>query len=453
MYTYIQNFSFENNKLLIILLCLSVLFILNLVIFWNHYFNEIGFPHDFSHSMYGRIALASTLISQGVFPQWIPFQEMGYPLSMQPFSQFLFYPFFWVFPVLGIQYTLQNAIIFQTLHIFVGSVGMFFFLNYMFKSYRYALLGAIAFSFFGGFYSHAPYHFFVPAYAISPWLFYIFTLNIDRPTLRRVVLFIPIVIFVFATGSYFGHFIAGIFMITLFIIFQTLNGFRLGIGKQKSFFIGIVLIGLVILGLSISTIYLGPLVQYGDELRRHDESYVQKERNVFENKIFYQSFLGIVKYDSTAFSQGLYLGVPILVFASFVPLYSLKKYWVFLMLLIIATLMVMEKSFFYQIVTSIIPPLGFAVRTIAEYGIFVAIPIFIFAIIGLKTIVERKVTLKTFLIRTSFITAWFSYGTFVLFSHQPIWFDHGTDSIVQILLTSILILVVLIFLIGFFFIK
>jgi len=454
MYTDLQNFSFKNNKLLIIFLCLTVLFILNLVIFWNHYFNEMGFPLDFSHSYYGRIALASTLISQGVFPQWIPFQEMGYPLSMDPhFTHSMFYPFFWIFSVLGIQYTLQNAVILQSLHIFMGSVGMFFFLNYMFKSYRYALLGAIAFSFFGGFYSNAPYPDMIIAFAISPWMFYVFTLNIDRPALRRVVLFIPIVIFVFTNGSYPGHFVAGIFMITLFIILQTLNGFRLGIGKQKSFFIGIVLIGLMILGLSVSMIYLGPFLQYGDELKRLDEDYVQKKQNVFQNENFHQSFLGIVIYDSTEFTAGLYLGLPILVFASFVPLPSLKKYWVFLMLLIIATLMVIENSFFYQIMTSIIPPLGYSIRTIAEYGAFIAIPIFVFAIIGLKAIVERKVTKKTFLIRTAFISTWFSYGIFLLFSNHRIWKDHGTDSVVQILLTNIIILVVLIFFIAFFFIR
>jgi len=431
---------------------LTILFILNLGIFWDHYFNEVGFPNDFARGYYGKIAFASTLIEQGIFPQWIPFQQMGYPLSLQPQFGLIFNPSFWIFPALGISYTLHNATILQTLHVFAGSVGMFFFLNYVFKSYRYALLGAIAFSFFGGFYSNAPYPDMIRAFAISPWLFYVFTLNIDRPTLCRKVLFIPIVIFVFATGSYPGHFIAGIFMITLFIIFQTLNGFRLSNGKQKSFFIGILLIGLTILGLSISMIYFGPFLQYGDELTRFDENYIPRNQNTF-NEYYYQLFLRLVTYDNYRFDAGLYLGLPILVFASFVPLSSLKKYWIFLMLLIIGTLMVLEKSFFYQIMTSIIPPLGFSTRTISEYGAFIAIPIFIFAIIGLKAIVERKVTLKTFLIRTGFIGTWFSFGIFLLFLHDGIWERHGADDVFERLLVTVIVLIVLIFSIVIFSMK
>jgi len=87
--------SIQKNKTITILVCLTVLFVLNLVIFWDHYFNEIGYPIDFSKRYYATPAFFTTLISQGEFPQWNPFQSMGYPIFMNPQSG-IFYPFVWL---------------------------------------------------------------------------------------------------------------------------------------------------------------------------------------------------------------------------------------------------------------------------------------------------------------------------------------------------------------------
>ena len=124
-----------------------------------------------------------------------------------------YYPFFWFFSLLSIPYTLDAAVIFQVLHVLLGSIGMFFFLKYMFKSSRYALIGAIAFQFFGGFFANAQHADIVRAFAIMPWIFYVFTLNLEKPTLSRRVLFIPIVIFFLATGGFPGNLISSIFII------------------------------------------------------------------------------------------------------------------------------------------------------------------------------------------------------------------------------------------------
>jgi len=440
-----QNSSFLQNKLLLIFCCLIILFILNLAIFWDHYFNETGFPLDFSKAYYARIAFASTLIEQGIFPQWVPFQQMGYPTALHPHFGLLYYPFFWVFPALSIPYTLHNAVVFQTLHIFAGSVGMFFFLNLMFKSYKYALLGAIAFQFFGGFFTNSPYPDMIRAYAIAPWMFYVFTLNVEKPTISRRALFIPIVVFVMTTGSYSGHFIASIFMMGTFIVFQSFNGLRCGIGKRKSFLIGIVLFSLTALGLVFSVIYLGPFLQHVDELKRLDEDFLEMlPHNNLRIIDFHHTFLRIVIPDQLGFAPPLYVGLPILVFASFVPITLLRKYWMFLVMMMIGILMVLENSFFYQTMESVFPPLGFSRRTIAEYVVFIVIPIFIFAIIGLKSILEQKIRLKTFAVRTAFIASWFSSGIFLLFSNNSLLENFDHDFIIKrLMMTSFLLIIMM----------
>src|SRR5437016_6109159 len=126
-----HKWFFENNIIFYIFLSIQ-----NIAIFWEHYFNNVGFPWDFNMSYYAWPAFWTTAISMGIFPQWIPYQAIGYPLAINAQSG-LYYPIFWIFPLLHIAYTLHAAIIVQVLHILFGSIGMFLLLNLIFKSPRY----------------------------------------------------------------------------------------------------------------------------------------------------------------------------------------------------------------------------------------------------------------------------------------------------------------------------
>ena len=101
----VKNSSF----ILISLLALSVQ---NIIIYFNHYFNRIGFPWDFDKSYYVSPAFWTTAVNLGIFPQWVPFQAMGYPLFLKANAAF-HYPFYWIFPLFSIPYTLQDAVFFQ----------------------------------------------------------------------------------------------------------------------------------------------------------------------------------------------------------------------------------------------------------------------------------------------------------------------------------------------------
>src|SRR5688572_20599664 len=80
----------------------SILAIQNLVIFQNHYFRDYGFPWDFIQGYYGMVAFWTSVVSQGVFPSWMPFDSMGIPFNLMMQSG-LHYPLFWVFPILNIE--------------------------------------------------------------------------------------------------------------------------------------------------------------------------------------------------------------------------------------------------------------------------------------------------------------------------------------------------------------
>ena len=61
---------------------------------------------------------------------------------------------------------------------------MFFFLSALFKSPKYAIIGAIAFQFFGGFYANSEHVDIVRGFVLLPWLFYVFTLDMEKPKIN-----------------------------------------------------------------------------------------------------------------------------------------------------------------------------------------------------------------------------------------------------------------------------
>ncbi len=397
------------------LIFIVILFIQNLLTFQNHYFHQSGFPWDFAKGYFAIPAFWTTAVSEGVFPQWMPFQSMGYPLLLNAQTA-LYYPMLWIFPILNIPFTLQADVIFQVLHVFLGSVGMFFFLKMMLKSPRYALIGAIAFQFFGGFYANSQHQDIIRAFALMPWLFYVLTLDTQRPYITLRNFFIPIVIFFIATGGYPGIFISTIFVMTLFIFFQAFNIYSHNYGVKKVIRVGGSLLMLTILGISLSMIHLGPFIFHGEELTRlgvtippEDFFGLQKEHVVGFFMPTDKTFPGRVGLAST------FITLPILVFITFYSGSDFKKYWPFFAILGIAILMALGPGFiFWDGISSIFPLLGASKFLLSDYRIFIAIPIILFGILGLKSIIERKLSRKNLAIRTGIIFPLYFLGAFGL---------------------------------------
>jgi len=323
----------------------------------------------------------------------------------------------------------------------------------MFKSSRYALLGAVAFQFFGGFYANSQHVDIVRAFAISPWLFYVFTLNLERPALRRKVLFIPIVLYVLATGAYPGNYISSIFIMSLFVGLQGINGFILGIGKRKSVVIVVAMLGLMLLGLAISMVHLGPFLQFGDELSGFDLTR-SVPQNVLELGHFPGFFMSNNPIPGEISMSSTFLTLPIIIFASFFPISSIKKYWIFFGIIIVAILMAVgNQTFFWNTITSLVPELELSRFQFSDYRIFIAIPLMIFAIAGLKAVVEGKFTLKTFFLRIGFILSWFLLGISLLIANSSDSFFLDLELLNQQVALAIVILGVTLSVLGYFVLK
>ncbi|NJL61982.1 MAG: hypothetical protein HC903_09275 [Methylacidiphilales bacterium] len=285
-----------------------------------------GFPWDFSMAYYAMTAFWTTAIKFGTFPHWIPFQSMGYPFSMNLQSG-IYYPPLWVFPIFNIQYTLQNAVRFQCLHILFGSIGMFLLLRINFKS-KYALIGAIAFQFFGGFYSNSQHVDIIRAYALATWLFYACTLdNSHQPRLLFRNLLISPILYLLATGGYPGNFISSLFVLSIYILLQL--GSYLIINKEskkihKTAVLLVMTFGLMILGICMASIHLGPAWLYRGELTRHETSYGLEKLGLWLEHIpglFLSSRLLPGEISMTS----AYVTLPIFFLLFFIPYKQLKK--------------------------------------------------------------------------------------------------------------------------------
>ena len=390
-----------------VLIALAGLFFQNLLIFWNHYFLGYIFRLDFARAYYAKTAFITTAIDLGHFPTWVPFQNMGFPLIVN-IQNGLYYPFFLIFPLFDIQYTLNASAIFHILHIFAGSVGLFLFLNLVFKSSRYAFVGAVAFQFFGGFFSATGFPDILRAFALAPWLFYFFTFsNNNNPWSKRMFL-IPIGIFLMFTGIYPGSIISGLFIFGIYSVLQTFNR---NFSDLKFIHLKTlaIIFGLMILGIGLSMIHLGPWLDNLDQIYRldHIDELIRQQLSfaALPSLFMPSNFITEVGF---GWQISLYVTLPILILACFVPFSLIKKYWIYGVVLTLGFLMAAgSNSFLWQLLGSLIPPLTFSRLPISDYKIFIAIPMIIFALLGLKTIVERKINMRYFSFRSIFVISWF----------------------------------------------
>jgi len=285
----------------------------------------------------------------------------------------------------------------------------------VFKSPKYAIIGAVAFQFFGGFYANSEHVDIIRGLVFVPWLFYALSLDFEKPAITKKALFIPIIIFLIATGAHPGIFISSVFIMTLFVILQTLNMFSKGFGKRKSLTIGGSLFGLLSLGLVLSVIHLGPFIQFGDEqlLRFDDRS--QLRYHLFTIEQFPGFFMSNTAIPGEPSMTSTFLTLPILIFASFITWTFIKKFWIFFVIFAIGILMSFgNQTTFWIWLGSAIPILEFSRLPVSDYRIFVGLPIIVFAISGLKSIIERQITLRSFTFRIPFILSWFVFGIILL---------------------------------------
>lgn len=209
------------------------------------------------------------LIKQGIFPEWMSFQAMGFPflLSMQ---SGVFYAPFWFFGLFDhAPYTLQAAVIFQVLHVLLGAIGCWMYARLMGMSISAALFVAVAFQFFGGFYSNSMHADIIRAFAYLPWLFWCVYITREQTALSGRNLFAPLIIALFITGSYPGNVAAQLFALIVGAVLFWVSDLVERPGKALQItLLHCQVAGLCLLGLLLASVYLWPTFELKSYLVR-----------------------------------------------------------------------------------------------------------------------------------------------------------------------------------------
>ncbi len=247
---------------------LLVLFAENLVLFSRHYFAGAGFPWDFVGAYYAAPAFWTQAVQHGMFPQWMPYQWLGYPFFLN-IQTSLFYPPLWLFPALHIPYTLHAAIVLQCLHVLAGSLGMYALLRVLLRSRREALIGAFAYQFFGGFFSNAEHVDIVRAFAFSPWLLYTLSIRRSDPAIPRRLLAAPLAMFAFVTGAYPGATLGAFAVGGVYPLLQAAFASAGKPGERRRSAIRVALaFAMLAIGIGMAAAAIGPPLLYRQEFAR-----------------------------------------------------------------------------------------------------------------------------------------------------------------------------------------
>lgn len=395
---------------------IAILAAQNLVIFYNHYLHDYGFPWDFPQGYFGIVVYWTSLVSKGYFPTWIPFAQMGYPMEFL-FQSGMHYPPFWLFPLLKIQYDLYAAVIFQTVHVFLGAVGMFLFLRLTIKSASYALVGAIAFQFFGGFYSNSEHADIVRAFALVPWFFFAAYISDDlKIHVRHLIL--PALVLLMATGGYPGNLMSTILILGIYVLAQWLSLLLSGANHMKLLSIASAYILLAAIGVGLSFFHLGPGLFYQDYLYRTEQTLTYMGLGP---EFLPGLFLNNNVFDSEISMTSTYITLPMLLLAAFPTRKAILQWRPMILVGLVALVMVAgPKSGFWYLLTKILPPLKLSRFPASDYKIFVAVVLIFFGVLGLKALLERELTWKEFIIRLGFATFWIVQMLYTVFYAQSL---------------------------------
>jgi len=184
---------------------LSVGFLVGLVvcIFYRQLFDHWTYPWDFLTIYTASPAFIADTVGAGHAVSWSPFVASGFPVDVSPQAGYYF-PGWWTMGALGIAGTLRVLTTVQVAHVLLGSIGVLALARARRLAWQWALLAAVAYLFFGGFYGEAEHADYVRGYAYLPWLLWVLTPPASGKRWMRLTA-LPAVAWFIASGAYPGE--------------------------------------------------------------------------------------------------------------------------------------------------------------------------------------------------------------------------------------------------------
>ncbi|MGA9876177.1 MAG: hypothetical protein WBQ21_10235 [Solirubrobacteraceae bacterium] len=152
----------------------TLLTLLTVVVFRQQLFDHWTFPWDFLGSYTTTPAYIAAVFEGGHIPSWSPFVASGFPVNVDPQAG-TYFPAWWLLGGLGIPATLRVLTTVQVAHVLFGSLGVLILAHARRLKWSWAVLAAVAYLFFGGFYGEAEHADIFRGFSYLPWLLWSLT--------------------------------------------------------------------------------------------------------------------------------------------------------------------------------------------------------------------------------------------------------------------------------------
>lgn len=362
----------------------AVLAAQNLLFFSHHYFLGWAVPWDFGATYHAVPHYWIEAARHGVSMAWVPFQGMGYPLYINLQSG-LYYPPFWVFVLADRPYTLEAAVVMQGLHVLFGGVGAAVCARLLGVRWQFALLAAVFYQGFGGFYSNASHPDIVRSYALAPWLCGPFLAQWRGSRLWKIsTASLPLWVYALWTGGYAGSFVAQLFVLAVLLMARLSTERTRGALRHALLLAGAVLAGLLLAGISL----VPALLDRMEIQRLTDTSALHYDLLVWRDV-----FAPLLRVDQPYFGHDITMrswsiGLPALALLLMRPFLGHAR-WASGCLLIGVLAVAMASEFLHAPVTWLLPPLGYSRFPVADYRALAVLAAILLAVQSMQLVAQR----------------------------------------------------------------
>jgi hypothetical protein len=187
-------------------LALGVLLLLTVVIFWQQLFDHWTFPWDFVGGYSATPAFVAATFGRANFLSWSPFVASGFPVAVDPQAG-LYFPGWWLLGALHVPLTLRAVTAVQIAHVLFGSVGVLLLARIRRLGWSWAVVAAVAYLFFGGFYGEAEHADIFRGFSYLPWLLWALTPPEREGRWLRIAV-VPPLAWLVASGAYPGQIVS-----------------------------------------------------------------------------------------------------------------------------------------------------------------------------------------------------------------------------------------------------
>jgi hypothetical protein len=368
------------------LLILAAVGLQNLLYFSLHYTQGWMIPWDFIGPYYALPQYWIEAAHAGVSSNWIPFQGMGYPIHLNVQSGFHYLPLQW-FAWVGWPYTLTSAVVLQGLHVAFGALGAAWCAHLLRMDWKLALLAALAYQGFGGFYGNASHPDIVRAYALLPWLMGpVVAPWTDSTRLRVAVALVPLWTQMMWTGGYSGNAIATLALLGGVTAARTAFNVR----QQPARWLGLALLAALGTGTLLAAPALLPAFMEKAEMAR---SYAVG--NLIYDYLQWNDVWALTLRTEGDFfghdltMRSLYLGLPVL---ALLALRCLRSGWAQARVPAVVFLLAlgMASGVLHAWLIHWVAPLGYSRFVLADYRGLMALSLLLLALQALQPVTEGQ---------------------------------------------------------------